>query len=365
LTYGNFLHFCIMNFLHILKKIGTWLFLGQAINKSFDIDDILKVVIINIIAMLGTFYTVFFFTPVFLHENYSIVYPIMAYVLAFAFILAFIAIHTNIGMEHFDNVKIIVVFNIMFFYGLIYARVTYGDIWSFLIPIMVIFLTDIFFGLILCVCYFFLMLAVDIVFEIHPWDLFWRYVCIYWSQVIMVSAYEALRMWYNKRMEIDRKKIEVLSVTDHLTGLYNRRYFSEAIDKEFARAIRQKECLSFLMIDVDKFKDYNDTYGHLQGDALLVSLAKVFKGIVKRSEDLVFRMGGEEFGVLLPNTNSDGSLSIAEKIREEVQKSIGITVSLGVACVFPKVGESSYNLLKLADTNLYKAKEMGRNRVEG
>jgi len=354
-----------MNGLHILKKIGTWLFLGSAIDKSFKIDNILKVVIINIIAILGAFYTVFFFTPIFLQETYSVFYPIMAYILAFIFVITFIVIHTDKGLEHFNVVKMFVVFNIMIFYGLIYARVTYGDIWSFLVPIMVIFLTDIFFGLFLCVCYFFLMLAVDIVFEVHPWELFWRYVCIYWSQIIMVSAYEALRMWYNKRMEIDRRKIEILSITDHLTKLYNRRYFSESIDKEFARAIRQKECLSFLMIDVDKFKEYNDTYGHLQGDALLVSLAKVFKSIVKRSEDLVFRMGGEEFGVLLPNTNSDGAFSIAEKIREEVQKSVGITVSLGVACVFPKIGESSYNLLKLADTNLYKAKEMGRNRVVG
>jgi len=358
-----------MNFtlrsLHILKKIGNWLFLGPAIGKSFNIDNILKVVIINIIAILGTFYTIFFFTPIFLQETYSVFYPIMAYFLVFIFVLTFIFIHTNKGLEHFNVVKMVVVVNIMLFYGLIYAKITYGDIWSFLVPIMVVFLTDIFFGLFLCVCYFAFMLTVDLIFEVHSWDLFWRYVCIYWSQVIMVSAYEAIRMWYNKRMERDRKKIEILSITDHLTKLYNRRYFSESIDKEFARAVRQKECLSFLMIDVDKFKEYNDTYGHLQGDALLISLAKVFKGIVKRSEDLVFRMGGEEFGVLLPNTDFNGAFSIAEKIREEVQNSIGITVSLGVACVFPKVGESSYDLLKLADSNLYKAKEMGRNRVVG
>ncbi|MDR2583862.1 MAG: GGDEF domain-containing protein [Fibromonadaceae bacterium] len=172
-------------------------------------------------------------------------------------------------------------------------------------------------------------------------------------------------MWYNKRMQIDREKIEMLSITDHLTKLYNRRHFSNIIDKEFARAIRQKECLSFLMIDADEFKNYNDTYGHLNGDELLVSLAEIFKGIVRRSEDLVFRMGGEEFGVLLPNTDFKGAFSIAEKIREEVQNGTKVTVSVGLACVYPKFGENSDELLKRADSNLYKAKDMGRNKVVG
>jgi len=348
-----------------LKKIGTWIFIGPALNKSFNIDHILKVLIVNIIATLGTFFLMFFFTSIFLHGTYSIIYPIAAYILSFIFIVSFIVIHTDKGMEHFNIVKIIVILSLTVFYGFIYARITYGDLWSFLVPIMVIFLTDIFWGLIICVCYFFLMLTVEFIFEIHKWELFYRYVCIYWSQVIMVSSYEALRMWYNKRMRRDRKKIEMLSITDHLTRLYNRRHFSKVINKEFARAVRQKECLSFLMIDADKFKDYNDTYGHLQGDELLVSLAKIFRGTVKRSEDLVFRMGGEEFGVLLPNTDFKGAFSIAEKIRENVQNSTKITVSVGVACVYPKVGEASGELLKLADSNLYKAKENGRNVVVG
>ena len=349
----------------ILRKIGTWLFFGAALKKSFNIDNILKVLAINVIAILGVFYAVLFFTPIFLHGSYPILYPIAAYILAFIFIVAFIAIHTNRGIEYFSIIKTIFVLSFMIFYGFIYAKVTYGDIWSFLVPIMVIFLMDLFWGLILCVCYFFLMLTIEFIFVIHQWELFCRYICIYWSQVIMVSSYDALRMWYNRRMQKDRKKIEKLSITDHLTKLYNRRHFSDTIDKEFARAIRRKECLSFLMIDADKFKSYNDTYGHLQGDELLVSLAKVLKGIAKRSEDLAFRMGGEEFGVLLPNTDINGARIIAEKIREEVQNNTKITVSVGLSCVYPKIGEISEELLKLADSNLYKAKEEGRNRVVG
>jgi len=352
---------------NILKKIGTWIFLGPALNKSFniDIDNILKLVYVNIITILGTFFLLLFFTPIFLQGIYPILYPVAAYILAFIFMLTFIAIHTNKGIEHFNVVKTIVVISLTLFYGFIYAKVIYGDIWSFLFPIAVIFLMNIFWGSIICACYFFIILAIEIVVEVHSWELFSRYVCIFWSQVVLVSSYEALRMWYNKRMQKDREQIEMLSITDHLTKLYNRRHFSNIIDKEFARAIRQKECLSFLMIDADKFKDYNDTYGHLKGDELLVSLAEIFRGIVRRSEDLVFRMGGEEFGVLLPNTDSKGAFSIAEKIREEVQNSTKITVSVGLAYVYPKVGENSNELLKRADSNLYKAKDMGRDKVVG
>jgi diguanylate cyclase (GGDEF)-like protein len=347
---------------NFLKKITTWIFLGSTLNESFNIDKILKVVIVNIVAIFGTLYVVFFFTPIFFQRTY---YPIIAYILAFIFILVFVAMHTNKGIKHFNVIKIIVALSLMVFYGFVYAKIIYGDIWSFLVPIMIIFLTDIFLGFILCICYFILMLVTEFTFEIHKWELFCRYIFIYWSLVIMVSVYEALRIEYNKRMLKDKKKIEILSITDHLTKLYNRRYFSNIIDKEFAKAIRRKECLSFLMIDADKFKEYNDTYGHLKGDELLVSLAEIFEGIVRRSEDLVFRMGGEEFGVLLPNTDSKGAFLVAEKIREKVQNSTKITVSVGLACVFPKVGEYSEELLKQADSNLYKAKDMGRNKVVG
>ncbi|MDR2594894.1 MAG: GGDEF domain-containing protein [Fibromonadaceae bacterium] len=347
----------------VLKKIGTWLFLGAASNKSFNIDKMLEVIIVNMIAMFGVFCfcSAFFLTSIFSQETY----PAMTYIMAFVLAIVFTATHTNKGIEYFKVVKFIVLLSAMLFYGFVYAKATYGYVWSFLVPIMIIFLTNIYIGLILCFCYFFLMMAMEHLLGINEYELFFRQIFVYWFLVVMVGVYEALRMWYNKRMQEDKEKIEILSLTDHLTKLYNRRYFSDMIEKEFARAIRQKECLSFLMIDADKFKDYNDTYGHLHGDELLVSLAEIFKRIVKRSEDLIFRMGGEEFGVLLPNTEFKGAFSIAEKIREEVQNSTKITISIGLASIFPKVGEISETLMKLADSNLYKAKETGRNKVVG
>ncbi|GBU25600.1 hypothetical protein R83H12_02250 [Fibrobacteria bacterium R8-3-H12] len=176
-------------------------------------------------------------------------------------------------------------------------------------------------------------------------------------------------------LQTQKKETEILSITDHLTKLYNRRYFSEMIERELSMAARQKKYLCFLMLDLDKFKNYNDAYGHLQGDELLVSISKISKKAVKRSSDLLFRMGGEEFGALLPDTDREGGLVVAERIRAAINEAripllsgngeTKITVSIGVACIFPHASGNAESLLKLADSNLYKAKATGRNKVVG
>ena len=176
-------------------------------------------------------------------------------------------------------------------------------------------------------------------------------------------------------LHTQKKETEILSITDHLTKLYNRRYFSEMIAREISMAARQKKYLCFLMMDLDKFKNYNDAYGHLQGDELLISISKISKKTLKRSSDLLFRMGGEEFGALLPDTDREGGLVVAERIRTSVNEAripllsgdgeTKITISIGVACVFPHTGGDADSLLKLADSNLYKSKATGRNKVVG
>jgi diguanylate cyclase (GGDEF)-like protein len=117
------------------------------------------------------------------------------------------------------------------------------------------------------------------------------------------------------------------------------------------------------MLDIDNFKNYNDSYGHLKGDELLVLISKIFKKVVKRSGDFAFRMGGEEFGILLPNTEASGAAFIAERIRSEVERIGEATISIGMASFIPQVGDTSDCLLKLADSNLYRAKNIGRNMV--
>ncbi|MDR1301943.1 MAG: diguanylate cyclase [Treponema sp.] len=160
---------------------------------------------------------------------------------------------------------------------------------------------------------------------------------------------------------------------DPLTGLANRRNFDTCLQDEWKRAIRDRQPISFLMMDLDKFKDYNDTYGHPQGDLLLKTVASIFAASAKRPADLAVRMGGEEFALLLPNTELTGALYIAERIRLDVEKTevplingnglSSITVSIGIACTIPTVQDKAENLVSCADHYLYDAKLQGRNRV--
>ena len=165
--------------------------------------------------------------------------------------------------------------------------------------------------------------------------------------------------------------LQELSGTDDLTKLANRRRFMEHFANEFGRAKRYKSELSFLILDLDFFKQVNDSHGHLAGDSVLVQIANVMKTSV-RSSDLVARYGGEEFGLLLPETGSKGSRVYAERIRKRIEdskfdaaeKQIHVTVSGGIA-TYPEISADSVDeLWRKADAALYRAKKNGRNRIE-
>lgn len=169
------------------------------------------------------------------------------------------------------------------------------------------------------------------------------------------------------------KTIEQLGMLDPLTNLSNRRNFETCIKAEWKRAAREKTHVSLLGIDVDDFKKYNDTYGHPQGDILLQKVAEVFSNAVKRGADLVARLGGEEFSVLLPNTSLAGAIAVAEKIRSRVEalavynyhtgESTFVTVSIGAAEARPSEGSTIVGLVSDADKALYRAKSNGKNIV--
>jgi diguanylate cyclase (GGDEF)-like protein len=160
-----------------------------------------------------------------------------------------------------------------------------------------------------------------------------------------------------------------LSITDDLTGLYNRRYFFEILEREFERAVRYHLPLALVIIDVDHFKEVNDNFGHLQGDVILTEIASLITGNL-RSHDIVARYGGEEFVLLLPMASGDTARSVSEKIRRLIErhrfKGAGdhsITVSIGV-CTYPTSAvERIDDLISLADGGLYEAKREGRNSV--
>ena len=169
------------------------------------------------------------------------------------------------------------------------------------------------------------------------------------------------------------ENLKELSTTDGLTEISNRRFFDEYSEKEWKRAQRDKKPFAVIMIDLDCFKSYNDTYGHQRGDACLKKVAGVIKGAMKRPADLAARYGGEEFVLVLPETDKDGACKLAEQLRQEVinlkeehqNNTSGkwVTISLGAATEIAEPGKSFSDLLAKADKALYEAKGSGRNRT--
>jgi diguanylate cyclase (GGDEF)-like protein len=188
------------------------------------------------------------------------------------------------------------------------------------------------------------------------------------QKVIMqtVKLCEAL-----EEVETANKKLFKISNTDPLTQLANRRSFFKVFSKEWKRACRNKSSVSIILLDIDNFKQYNDTYGHIAGDACLEKVAGILKKSAKRPLDLVARYGGEEFIILLPETDAKGAICVAESIRkaliaENIEHKNSatadrVTISAGCATAFPTMNDPRNNFINAADEALYNSKDNGRN----
>ncbi len=175
-----------------------------------------------------------------------------------------------------------------------------------------------------------------------------------------------------ERLQEAYRAVEALAITDALTGLANRRRFDQCLTAEWRRGMRERNPLSLLLMDADLFKLYNDTYGHLRGDSCLKQIAEAAMDATARPGDVVARIGGEEFAIVLPNTDIEGAMRVANDTRKAlISRHIPhqanphrmVTVSIGCATVVPRLGQLSVSLVALADQALYTAKRTGRNRV--
>jgi diguanylate cyclase (GGDEF)-like protein len=171
-------------------------------------------------------------------------------------------------------------------------------------------------------------------------------------------------------LAVSEAQMRELSQRDGLTGLYNRRFMEETLDQQLLSAAQKQTPVSVVMVDIDHFKNFNDLYGHIEGDAMLRLIGAVLRTHIRKS-DVVCRFGGEEFVLILPDAALDAAHKRAERLREEVQRIQEenrdqipgqITLSLGVAC-FPQHGQHRITLLRTADEALYRAKHAGRDRV--
>lgn len=192
---------------------------------------------------------------------------------------------------------------------------------------------------------------------------------------VQLERDEAYRALNESQQQLVEKNIELerLTVIDGLTALSNRRYFNDYMEAEWKRALRSASPLSLLMIDVDHFKLYNDSYGHIAGDDVLRKVADTIKQSCRRSTDVAARYGGEEFALILPETPSTAIGHLGEKLCQDVEalglphaaSSTGshVTISVGGATMIPSSGKSFSQLVDSADKALYEAKRTGRNRA--
>lgn len=193
------------------------------------------------------------------------------------------------------------------------------------------------------------------------------------SHIVFAILGGVLIFKYGSKLGDTMQALENLSIIDGLTGIFNRRYFDEYITTQFLHCKRSKEPLSIAICDIDNFKSYNDTYGHLAGDECLKAVAQALSSILQRPGDMVARYGGEEFGIVLPYTEAEGALVIGNQLRTKIeslrllhkssQVSNYVTISIGFTTYF---GDdiSLNSVLNFADQSLYKAKSHGKNRVE-
>ncbi len=213
------------------------------------------------------------------------------------------------------------------------------------------------------------------------------YFLTFWLVLVVMGGYlayvmeAAFRSDYIKnrilgleadRLQILTRKLQLLSTTDSMTQIANRRHFEQVFDSEWRRCQRNNESLALVMIDVDAFKAYNDTYGHQRGDECLRRIAASISDGCRRSTDLCARYGGEEFVILLPQMEEQGALDLANNVRQAIEElaiehrnsEMGIvTISAGIACQRPQPDEQPEDLIRLADQRLYQAKSAGRNVV--
>lgn len=177
----------------------------------------------------------------------------------------------------------------------------------------------------------------------------------------------------NEKLLTVNEELQRTSLLDGLTGIANRRYFDISLEREWQNAKRHKTALALLMLDIDYFKAYNDTYGHLIGDDCLKAIGAMLEELPKRAGDVVARYGGEEFAIIVPDANAQGAMLLAKRIQEGVQQlriehkgssiSDRVTLSIGIAVVTSELDAAASSIIAMADQALYQAKNQGRNRI--
>lgn len=191
--------------------------------------------------------------------------------------------------------------------------------------------------------------------------------------VLIMARDVTERFLVGQQLKEANQELERLSFQDGLTSLANRRCFDEQLDTYWKLHTRQQQPITIMLCDIDFFKEFNDTYGHQEGDTALIAVANAFSGALNRSSDCIARYGGEEFAFILPDTDQNGAEVLSQKVHKVIQElniphehsqiSRRLTVSIGSVSCIPEKGITAENVLTQADKALYRAKRQGRNRT--
>lgn len=336
----------------------------------------------------------FLVVPVFIFFGFMNIFFIHQYIIAildsFAALVSIHAIYILQSEKDLPKAAKIATFNVMLFILLfVYTNGSshFGLIWTIFLPIFAILVNGKKIGLYISI-FFYSILYYMAFTSIGLWDdgrwMIQDFMRLMFSSIILIYI-----MYMNEKAleSSDKKLIEtrarekdyieslhLLSITDTLTDLYNRRYFNEMAPKLISLSKREKHALIFFILDIDYFKQYNDTYGHIKGDEALQKISKALKDHIQRGDDFIFRLGGEEFaGIVLSEDIEECHIwiksicKIIEDLKIEHSSSTispYITVSVGVTTVYPDDGLNIEQIYALADKALYAAKEDGRNHTK-
>ena len=345
-----------------------------------QIDEIVAIVKLGSLLFAGLIFLQYFFKRCSKFENYlyiqySIIWTgIIVCLLLFIYLIWVLCTSKKFKEKNSLLVQIIenVVFIIIFSSAIIISGANeseYKIIFLFII-ITTTIQSGIKKGLIFSVIASFIILAIDIIYV--PLD----NINVYFENDLVLSGVFILTAWplgfYVKIEGEHINRLTSLANEDGLTGVYNHRYFYEALDRKIKYSKENNEKISMIFLDIDYFKHYNDLYGHQEGDKVLKKIGKTLKEIT-RDCDIVSRYGGEEFAIILPNTDEKGATEIAEKIRYSIENTYfygqqnqpnkNLTVSIGIS-VYPDKATNEFELIKSADDALYRAKFFNKNRVE-
>ena len=250
-------------------------------------------------------------------------------------------------------------------------------VWYYLFPLVSLFLLGTKSGSLFSLLMIVLSIAINSLAGQYPLivafpaPMMYRIVISYLGVLLFAFVFEKTRMSTHAKLKISMGEVNELAIRDGLTGLHNRRYMDIVVNRITRQFNHSGSSVGFIMVDLDHFKNYNDSYGHQAGDKLLCQLSEMFASILHRKSDYIFRYGGEEFAFLLPSTTLHTAESFAEKIVENTRslniphpsnQAGRVTVSAGVSFIDFDHGKSIEELVKTADNALYEAKNLGRNR---